>query len=504
MHKQGDKPVSGVSRQRRIFCILLLCLLVSLLAGAGLVVSLLESRRIREREEAARRLSQTIGQARLISADYVRTRAALRHSLEQGLNRQAATVCNNIQVFLQAALVKREAVLTSARLSHEANARRLLNDLARKQAELTAEFVQKVSAAPAKSGSADEIAIDNTDLTSFFGSEKIKELGQDSELVKEFKAKLEEIGQEMDLLMQSRPAAEEDKQWPVALLRDSGPDIESLLPPASTFSAAEAGGRVLLAVGGGKATAHEVRGEAARNMLWQASDEGLHWVLRVVLADPEAPPPPQARELAQILGERLGLRGAGGGAADMTGYVLAQDGQAAAGFPENRHDAAALPVAGEWREGGGEAQIFMQADALEPSVWGIGMNIRIPAPPLAGQLRGLAEENPLYTGLYLAAQAVLLLAIIIQGVLAMQAGRQARGEGGIRFIRASGKEVGGPVLGSLERLQAGNRGNGAAGGSCILDTARSPVLRELARRIRGNPPEKARSGGKLREYNMPS
>ena len=495
-----------------MFCILLLCLLVSLLAGAGLVASLLESRRVREREEATRGLSQTLEQARLISADYVRTRTIMRQNLEQSLNRQAATVCNNVQVFLQAALVRREAALTAARLSHEAGARRLLNALARKQAELAAEFAQKVSSAPAKSDTGDEVTIDTTDLTSFFGSDKIKELGQDSELVKEFKAKLEEIGQEMELLMQSRPAAEEDKEWSLALLRDSGPDIESLLPPASTFSAAEAGGRLLLAVGGGKASAHEVRGEAARNMLWQSGEGGLHWVLRVVLAEPEAPPPPQARELAQILGERLGLRGVSGtggvggtgGATNITGYVLAQDGQVAAGFPENRHDTTSLPVAGQWRESNDEAQMYVQAEALEPSPWGLGLNVRISAPPLAGQLRQLANENPLYTGLYLAAQAVLLLAIIIQGILAMQAGRQARGDGGIRFIRAAGREAGAPILGSLERLQAGNRGNGAAGGSCILDTARSPVLRELARRIRGNPPEKTRSSGKLREYSTPS
>lgn len=516
--------------------LLILCGLLAILAATILLAAgVLHQQDANARTDAEQHLNELLSQSRSIAADYARDREQQRAETTRRLSRQAETVCADVQVFLQAAVIRRESENNVRQLAQMKQKRDRLVALVRQQAAAVGKITSELSpdnaaaittiqpiAAPASDAAAGTISASSApgDTTAVVTAEAIPAPG---DLVKELQKTQEENLRLADLLSADLPNSESgqdaakapvqgmdgkkktpDENWPERLLRECGADLESLLPENCAFSAAEAGGKLLLALGGGKASAEEVRAESSRSLLLQAQGKNLQWVIRVALADPDAPARPNARELARLLTERLGLNDSS--AVTINGWVLNEKGEAEIGFPTT--SANELPEEnarpGAWFPAKGGVCLLRQTTPLAPAIWTVALQVRLPARPLPARAEEFVRAHPLYAGGLLTAALLLLGGIVTLAILA------ARG-GGVRVLQLSASAMGGttgttgirPVLGSLERLQRANRGRSGEG-SRILDLARSGVLRELAARIRqqskeGKPSVRS-SAPALREY----
>lgn len=512
----------SITKHRRLWLGALLFGLIGCLAAGGICAAgFMANQQNTQREVAARNLRQLLKQARAFSITYVRERLEERQVLQQRLNREATDVCSDIQIFLQTALVRQEAQRNARRNTALQKGGEELQQMLRQQAENAAKMAAALTSASAAITSITPLASDGSSsaLGSASGSDGAITVTpspiSDEEknvLLQEFAQLQEKTIRKIASLDAAAVAKKEDDQT-VRLLRESGADIEGFLPKYGSFTVAEAGGRVLLTLGAGNTTASKssLRAEATRNLLLASDGSSVHWVVRVVLNDLSAPALPDGKELAQYLGERLGLQVPVDTlpeeqvAPTLTGVVYNSDGSMAGTFPLGaENEFVQTSLASGWQNDQFQQQFFERVDALAPAEWGIGLLVTLPVLPVKAQLTALAGENPAAVIGFIVAALLLLVGIIINARLAWRGIESDGTRVDAAMLSALTQNAGlvspRPILGSLERLQVANRGR-LGEGSRILDLAKSPVLRDLASRVRrvSNSPDKEGRPG-LREY----
>lgn len=328
----------------------------------------------------------------------------------------------------------------------------------------------------------------------------------------------------------------------VDALRAIAPELSALLPSGCSLAIVEDNSRELLSVGGGAPAENAVAEAMTRDFLLGDGGGNRLWTIRVEVTAHDAFPVPDAKELAGAVTAELGGVRLDGVA--WRGWLLGPGGQVAAPFPAaadgapRRADPSLPPFIDkpeEWVEYEGQRLVWMERRAAPAGVDlfpAVAVAIDRPAPPLE-----LVDElwRDTRWSVTLGMLALLFLAGWVWFVRTLLAsGRAAadgdapapepsrpevslsRGGSRVRVVRNEaaarkvpevaevivadlddgGVKVSAPAperkarepravpSGSLYRLQAMHRGGKSVGGSRVLDGARSPVLKELALRVR--------------------
>jgi hypothetical protein len=318
-----------------------------------------------------------------------------------------------------------------------------------------------------------------------------------------------------------------------AALEANSPELASLLPAGFALTVVEDHAREMLALGGVTTGEGMLTASSTRELVFHDSKNERRWTLRLEVASPDQHPEPTAKEVAELLDRRFGSVRPDGMA--WRGWLLGGGEEISASFPAEASIRGNAPPylepAGEWKLlDGGELVWLEKASAHGSMDWQIGVSVSIAAP---------LEEPTYFEALWqdtswaatlggLAVLAVFSLIWFVRGMLsspldaypqiraAEKAERRlvrdpaarrvvAEDEGVIvADVDAAGRvrvsappsapapvrAASAPAVmpkGSLARLQAMHRGKAVATGSRILDQARSPLLREMVKRVRPRP-----------------
>lgn len=175
---------------------------------------------------------------------------------------------------------------------------------------------------------------------------------------------------------------------PVAALRACVPELTALLPPGCALTVVENNFEELLSLGGGNVPENARTETIAREFIWDGGSQSRHWTLQVRLSEADATPLPDARQLAAHLDSRMGTASLVD--ASWRGWLIDQNGQAAAGFPslpEDRRTDSAPPfidMPGEWVEIDGKRLVWLErGNKLDNAPLSPGIAVSIDRPPPA-------------------------------------------------------------------------------------------------------------------------
>lgn len=292
---------------------------------------------------------------------------------------------------------------------------------------------------------------------------------------------------------------EADPRWAETLLRHCGLDLESLLPETGSLKVTEVGGRVLLHLGAEEVSPEALVAEASRTLLFEGEGAQVNWTvsLRLVVNDPPRPPTPE--EMALHLSEQLRFDE---GTLVADAFFVDGDGVVQAVFPHPaRVGVPVLPPEAVWigEPMRGRMVWYEQRPCHAPYGWAMGVRVRMPDAPDGERILETLRVQPAYAvgWVTLGLGTFFLLGGVVFMAWPRGSGNGSPGWRGLGH-RGGGGGMRGPVLvadldagsapvvpvpGSLHRLQTENRGH-RRGGSQILEHARSPVLRDLARKVR--------------------
>ncbi len=528
VEEKDHKKVQGQSGRKLLPLFIGLALLGCIVAAVIVITGMVDDNQKNLISATENKTRYTLNQATAITRSYINDRNSMRLQVRQSLTREAATICGDVQVFLQAALVKREAEEVRRQNEHLTQQRDKLAEIARDQAGRAAQLAEKIT--PEKlnamtettsKSTTDGVNVDNTDVNNFFNSSSTVKTEQDKirDIINEFSSsslKDIQLAQSLEKLKNDRELPED---WPVKLLRECGPDLESLLPDSCTFTVAEAGGHLLMALGGGKATLDEVRGEASRTLLFSVAGKSYHWVLRTVLADINVAPKVSPQELVAILNQRLGLdkfytgrnsEGSTGSANPVndiriSGYIFKDKVTVVGGFGDDASAASPRITTNGWNNTQTQYRLYLRSETIAPQNWSIALYVSLPNVAYKYKIRDLVEQRPYYASIFIISLALVIIGIIIVSVIAwLNSSARRNIIIGSDAVIAPDFTLSGtsgnlkPMLGSLDRLQKLNRGKNHQG-SQILDMAKSQVLRDLAKRIRSKQKQTA-NPAQLRQY----
>lgn len=339
------------------------------------------------------------------------------------------------------------------------------------------------------------------------------------------------------------PPAEEGADPVLSALRAASPELSSLLPSGCSLAVVEDNSRELLSLGGGLPPAGALAAAVTRDFILDDGGTSRNWSLRVEMFSPNANPPPTAAEAAEHLS--AGFAGHGLEGAAWRGWLISPDGGTAAAFPAlpaagGKADGIAPPYTdrpGEWVEIDERRLVWLERSGRLPDLeWRVAVAVSIPRPARPLEFREELWREPRWGGTL---GALLLLSLAGWGwfahglftarrkALASAASAASSGNGAgeskavppgsrqrlvrdERLTRAI-PDVQGVIVadigedgevhlqppgqsaaasprpmpsGSLYRLQGIHRGREGMRGSRVLDDARTPILRELARRVR--------------------
>lgn len=332
-----------------------------------------------------------------------------------------------------------------------------------------------------------------------------------------------------------------------AALEANSPELAALLPAGFALTVVEDHAREMLALGGIATGEGMLTASSTRELVFHDSRNERRWTLRLEVGSPDQNPEPTAKEVAELLDRRFGSVRPDG--MSWRGWLLGGGEEISASFPSEASIRGNAPPylepAGEWKLlDGGELVWLEKASAYGNNAgktdWQIGVSVSIAAPlEEPTYLEALWQDTSWAATLGgLAVLAVFSLIWFVRGIVsspldaypqlraAEKAERRlvrdpaarrvvAEDEGVIvADVDAAGKvRVSSPApaqirpapapttmpKGSLARLQAMHRGKAIATGSKILDHARSPLLKEMVKRVRPRPqaagltPEAARA-----------
>ncbi len=320
----------------------------------------------------------------------------------------------------------------------------------------------------------------------------------------------------------------------LATLRAASPELSELLPSGCSLAVIEDNARELLAVGGGVPLEGAVAATMTREFIFDDGRSSRVWALKAEIIGPDAHPLPGAMEVAERITAALVDRRLDGIA--WRGWLLGPDGGVAAAFPVSAAKTApaspaqraedGLPyvdMPGEWVEIDGRRLLWLERPGKTPGLDltpAVAVAIARPDPPLA-----LSEEFwkdgrwsvtlGSLTILSLAGWVWFAVALVSsRRIAAVPAAAEAAPAPRKRLVRDAGAEraipdVQGVIVadigedgrvsiqappaapaalpipsGSLARLQAIHRGREGVEGSRILERAKSPLLRQLAGKVR--------------------
>lgn len=479
------------TRPRLILLMTVLAMLGCVIAAGSILGGVLQGRIDNKRNAAMKITRRLLTESQMLGSKYVTSRMLARKRLSAQLDKQASTVSSDIQVFLQAAFVKHESEQLAKR---NKEIKRQREKIAAFALAGLSEMLSEIGTLEQEVKSLKEGGVDSGD---YLSSGEDMELGEQSGIVTispedkedDIAAELLKPNRQEEFsrqLMQLKSYLEDDDSdktadWMQDILEKVEPDLITLLPENSNITIAQAGGKILLALGKKAESPETVDGTATRTMLFQSGKESKQWVLRVSLFDPDAPELPNAKEYAGILAASFASLG---GDSEITGLIFDASNKLQAFFPDNGGVRPVVPEQG-WLEykNAKIATYYESTVAKEKSEWATGIKLTIDNPPLKTALAEMASENPEYSVVFGAAFLLLIAGIIIVAGLAWNGGERrlvinsAEIDG--RFSASNPK----PELGSLSRLQLMHRGKKGRA-SRILDMAQSSALKELVKRVR--------------------
>ncbi len=321
-----------------------------------------------------------------------------------------------------------------------------------------------------------------------------------------------------------------------AALEANTPELSSLLPAGYSLSVVEDHAKEMLTIGGSSVGEGLLTTSIARDMIFNDGSVDRRWTLRLEVSAQDKNPLPAAKDVAELLDRRLG--GVRPDQVSWRGWLLNRDdSQIAAAFPltvsETPETLPFINAPGEWKRIDDGNLVWLERPRNTPELaWDIGVSVAVPVQPETLDAWSFLQSDLSWA----ATLGSLLLASLVAWVWFCKAlfsapapiptletpgketkperteqpkaqRRLVRDQTAIRSlpdneevivaeIRQNGKVSLAPAAafaaprqeqmpsGSLQRLQTIHRGKMGADGSRILDHARSPLLREMVKRVR--------------------
>ncbi|MBN2711647.1 MAG: hypothetical protein JXR97_04335 [Planctomycetes bacterium] len=311
--------------------------------------------------------------------------------------------------------------------------------------------------------------------------------------------------------------------WPQQMLISLKDELKDILPASSKLNVSQSDGKSILSLNA-IADKNGVSASGNRNFVFQKDGLNEKWIISVEVSDPAAPALPDKDELVALLSGQL--REVDG--IDSRGLLIDTVNRKITIFPKNAPGikTLALPDKGKWVEVAESATSITRLETSVPDesgAWAYGVQLTVDDSDAESRALHKLKTDGGYMG---AIGAVILmfatgvyLTFIHVGVMppavnhkpaaAKQAAKNT--ENKIRLVRNGERAVAddaGLIMAeinsagegekvtvrelpkrkagyrSLAKLQALHRGSSLARGSCVLDLARSPILRELVRKVR--------------------
>lgn len=491
----------------------MLIIIAGVFSVVSVVTGIISSEKTEEKIFVQNKVEQVLASSKLLAQDYIVKRQLERDKTRESLNKQAATLIGDVQVFIQAAIIKKEADISQSSLNEVRKKRerlaafalqrfssmtkemlRLKQDVTRMQIglnDLINDAQNKLDPAAALLGSSSDN--DSGDLPEILEQIKSKNI-QNSKAFRERGSasaknevvKLRELRTFLDDKHRSTALD------PEKLLNELTPDIANLLPKDSILTISRAGGKVLVSLGSIGNSTSEISVDVARTMIFQVMGNNYQLMLSLKLSDNNVIARPNIAEFGIVLQNYI-VRTLD--TKKYSGYIFDGNHELLMSFPDSLGLKASIPENG-WDELiAANITTFYKESAFELDGlnFGLGVCYEMKHISIEERINKIIEENPANAVLLVILAIVILLAVIIISVLGWRenSGGQA---GGVYRSVTSAIDIRSikPELGSLKRLQKMNRGH-SVGGSRILDYTRNDALKELVARVRGSNSEGLRS-----------
>ncbi len=487
-----------------------IALLLVIIGGGFFVYSVVEgiiaSENSREQNAVVKKTAHILGMSEAFARDFLEQRQRERERDIEQLKRQAITLLGDVQVFLQAAIIKKEAEISQKKLEDIKRKRELLaafalqrfsamtkemlrlkQDVSRMQLNLDniiTEAQKSVSAVPVTQ-SQGFVTGTESDFPEILAKIKSRNIENNKELrthgsinTKNEVAKLKEMRTFLD------DKSQDDTIDIAAAFSALSLDISSLLPKNSIFTITEAGGKILLSLGGGN-IGEPLLPEAARSMIFQVMGKSEQVVLALRLSMHETGDEDAAAELAAALLEQISSAFPND---NYSGYIFGSEHRLLKYFPESTGMKASIPEPG-WHEikAANIAIYYKEAEfTVDSKTFGVGICYEMKHVAAVERISRLIDENPLRSVLLAILSLVILFAVLLLCVISWKRNGRLQLQGIAGEVGEAGIDIRNikPELGSLKRLQKLNRGH-SVGGSRVLDYTRNQALKELVLRVRG-------------------
>ena len=329
------------------------------------------------------------------------------------------------------------------------------------------------------------------------------------------------------------PPPRESEDAALAAIRSSSPELAALLPAGCHLAVIEDFSRELLSLGGVERSEKRISAALTREFILTQGQTARNWTLKAEMSAPDENPPPTAAETAKRLSEPYPKAHGDAAGWVWAGWLIGSEGTEEASFAPagSARDALSLPeLANEWTGAGGNRMAWLEIGSFRPDLpWRVAVAAATdrPGPPLE-PFRELWRDSRWAFTLHVLAFFTLAGWLWFLRGFAAPAGERGppvrrpealhphRPRTGLRkdpglnrdipedvpVILADIGDAGAVTIqappaephpaprqtampsGSLSRLQSIHRGGEARKGTLILDQAKSPVLRELADRVR--------------------
>ena len=505
--------IKFVTRNRLVILALLLFIAAGFMAVVSIVDGIIHAEKKAEKTLVQQKIREVFDSVGMMAGEYVQARKRVRDKARESLQQQGITLLGDVQVFLQAAVIKREADVAQEELREVRKKRELLAAFALQRfSSLTREMLRMkqdvtrmqsnldnlLADAQQRAGSMPQTAVgvpvaDAAELPELLAqiktrniqnSKKFREQG--SITAKNEVTKLRELRRYLD-------DKTDTKQIDfVGLLTNLSPDLVNLLPEGVILNITEAGGKVLLNLGK-DLPAGGINAEVSRALILQLPAERRQLVLSLYLHDSRVEPEANISELAEVLQQHISRVLGGNG---FSGYIYGARHELLKFFPEDAGVKPSLPEKG-WNKVASSG-ILTYYEEYNSDLLGfdftVGLCYELKNISVEERISRIVAENPSKAVLLVVLLLVIFFAVILIALVAWK-GSSGFGSNSAQIL-TEGIDIRRikPELGSLARLQKINRGHNA-GGSRILDYTRNQALQELVNRIRsggGNTGESSR------------
>lgn len=515
-------------------------LFAGLYIGYQGMLKTVQNERQQERSRALEEIGVLLGQARRLGSTYAQEIEAERRMTQNAIKTTAREIADKTKDQILRAFAEDRIKRTEARLREVERQRNDVADMLQQQAKLIATYKQALAESSqtfqeSTDASANSDAeSDMADVDIGFASELSvislpEPSGQSStastppdtkgpDLIAEVEGDLP-----LSLLEPSDAPTMKDRpidpppapSSPRDILLSLQDSLKRLLPAHGSIRVLDETGEELLECNSSPPLSDTPSESVKRDLLIPDEDDMHQWSTHVTVATEAPLPEATTDEYARLLSKHLGL--GDGDSPGVEGMIINQEGRLIRFFPENVRGADMLPIQdkGGWNiaetESGRKAVRLEIGDPVAPCLWGVGVQMTLSDPTDKSRIGSLIDKD------WRVALGISLGGLLALGTFALaikkaflpashQAATQSppqvpytappratphdprvlyaeipQDRGGVRVQRLPKRK---PHYQALRRLQAMHRGSPSAGSSRVLDQARSPLLRELVKRIR--------------------